>query len=91
MGTPGSQSTKTREQTQYFPKTFNIQQYFINMQPPNDFLLFPQAVPSRTPTSLYGPLPPQTFGLILGQSRMNSKITIHPEILIQIMRKKFNL
>ena len=31
----------------------------------NDFLLYPQAVPSRIPTRHFGPLPPQTFGLLL--------------------------
>ena len=31
----------------------------------NDFLLYPQAVPSRIPTGLFGPLPPQTFSLLL--------------------------
>ena len=47
----------------------------------NDFLLFPQATPSRIPTGLFGPLPPQTFGLLLGQSNLTSKgITVHPGI-----------
>ena len=32
----------------------------------NDFFLYPQAVPSRVPTGLFGPLPPQTFSLLLG-------------------------
>ena len=32
----------------------------------NDFLLCPQAVPSRIPTRLFGPLTPQTFSLLLG-------------------------
>ena len=47
----------------------------------NDFLLFPQATPFRIPTGLFGPLPPQTFGLLLGQSNLTSKgITVHPGI-----------
>ena len=33
-------------------------------------LLYPQAVPSRIPTGLFGPLPPQTFSLLLGQSSL---------------------
>ena len=32
----------------------------------NNFLLYPQAVPSRIPTGLFGSLPPQTFDLLLG-------------------------
>ena len=33
------------------------------------------------PTGLFGPLPPQTFGLLLGQSSLTSKeITIHPRV-----------
>ena len=55
----------------------------------NDFLLFPQAVTSRIPTRLYGPLPSQTFSLILGQSSLTSKeITIHPEIIDSDYNKK---
>ena len=47
----------------------------------NDFLLFPQAVPSRIPTRLYGPLLPQTFDLVLGQSSLTSKgFTVHPGV-----------
>ena len=46
------------------------------------FSLYPQAVPSRVPTGLFGPLPPQTFGLLLGQSSLTSKgITVHPGII----------
>ena len=44
----------------------------------NDFLLYPQAVPSNIPTGLFGPLPPQTFSLLLGRSSLTSKgITVH--------------
>ena len=58
----------------------------------NDFLLFPQAVPSRIPTGPYGPLPPQTFGLILGQSSLTSKeITIHPEIIDSDYKEKIQI
>ena len=31
----------------------------------NDFLLYPQAAPSKIPTGLFGPLPPQTLGHLL--------------------------
>ena len=48
----------------------------------NDFFLYPQAVPSKIPTGLFGPLPPQTFSLLLGQSSLTSKgITLHPGII----------
>ena len=31
---------------------------------------------------LFGPLPPQTFGLLLGQSSLTSKgITVHPGVI----------
>ena len=48
----------------------------------NDFFLYPQAVPSRVSTRLFGPLPPQTSGLLLGQSSLTSKgITVHPGVI----------
>ena len=48
----------------------------------SDFLLYPQSVPSRIPTGLFGPLPPQTFCLLLGRSSLTSKgITVHPGII----------
>ena len=65
----------------------------------NAFLLYPQAAPSRIPTGLFGPLPPQTFSLLLGQSSLTSKgITVHPGVIdsyykgeIQIMMSSQNL
>ena len=54
----------------------------INIPALNDFSLYPQAVPSRVPTGLFGPLPPQTFGLLLGQSTLTCKgITVHPGVI----------
>ena len=48
----------------------------------NDFFLYPQAVLTRVPTGLFRPLPPQTFGLLLGRSSLTSKgITVHPGII----------
>ena len=45
------------------------------------FSLYPQAVPPRIPTGLFGPLLPQTFGLLLGRSSLTSKgITVHPGV-----------
>ena len=54
----------------------------INIPALNDFFLYPQAVPSRVSTRLFGPLPPQTSGLLLGQSSLTSKgITVHPGVI----------
>ena len=54
----------------------------INMPALNDFFLYPQAVPTRVPTGLFRPLPPQAFGLLLGWSSLTSKeITVHPKII----------
>ena len=48
----------------------------------NDFSLYPQAVPSRVPTGLFGPLPLQTFSLLFDRSRLAFKgITVHPGII----------
>ena len=48
----------------------------------NDFFLYPQAVPSRVPTGLFGPPPPQTFSLLFGQSSLVSKgIAVYPGII----------
>ena len=63
------------------------------------FFLYPQAVPSRVPTRLFGPLRPQSFGLLLGQASLTSKgITVHPGIIdsdykreIQIMKSSLIL
>ena len=74
----------------FFLKPSTSSNAAINIPALNDFLLFPQAVPSRIPTRLYGPLPPQTFGLILGQSSLTSKeMAIHPEIIHSDYKKKF--
>ena len=59
---PRSPSTKTRGKFHLFPQTLNIRQccrLYTSLK-----LLYPQAVPSRIPTGLFGPLPPQTFGLL---------------------------
>ena len=72
-GLPRSPSTKTRDKLHLFPQALNSQQ---------DFLLFPQTIPSKIPTGFFGPLPPQTFGFSLGRSSLTSKgITVHPGII----------
>ena len=54
----------------------------FNIPALNDFFLYPQAVPSRISTRLFGPLPPQTFSLLFGQSSLASKgFTVHPGII----------
>ena len=54
----------------------------VNIPALNNFFLYPQAVPSRVPTRLFGPLPPQTFSLLFGRSSLASKgITVHPGII----------
>ena len=58
----------------------------------NDFFLYPQTVPSRVPTRLFGPLPPQTFSLLLGPSSLTSKkITVHPEIIDSDYKTKIQI
>ena len=62
------------------PSTFGSAAF--NIPALNDFFLYPQAVPSRIPTRLLGPLTPQTIGLLLGQSILTSKeIAVHPEVI----------
>ena len=65
-GPPRSPLTKTRGKFHLLPQTLNIQQCCCQYTALNDFLLYPQAVPSRIPTRLFGPLAPQTFSLLLG-------------------------
>ena len=80
MGTPRVPINKNQGQTPSFPS--NPQHPAVDIPALNDFILFPQAVPSRIPTGPYGPLPPQTFGLILGRSSLTFKgITVHPGII----------
>ena len=61
---PRSPLTKTRGKFHLFPQTLNIRQCCCRYTSPK--LLYPQAVPSRIPTGHFGPLPPQTFSLLLG-------------------------
>ena len=91
MGTPrvGPHQQKPGANAIFSLKPSTSSNAAINIPALNDFLLFPQAVPSRIPTGFYGPLPPQTFCLILGQSSLTSKeITIHPEIIDSYYKEK---
>ena len=91
MGTPrvGPHQQKPGVNAIFSLKPSTSSNAAINIPALNDFLLFPQAVPSRIPTGLYGPLPPQTFGLICGQSSLTSKeMAIHPEIIHSDYKKK---
>ena len=60
---PGANSTFSLK-----PSTFGSAA--VDIPALNDFLLYPQAVLSRIPTGLFGTLPPQTFGLLLGRSSL---------------------
>ena len=85
QGTPPpparSPSTKTRGKFYLVPQTLNIWQCCC-IPALNTFFLYPQAVPSRVPTGLFGPLPPQNFGLLLGRSNLTFKeIAVHPEVI----------
>ena len=76
-----SPTTKTRGNFYLFPQTSTSGSVAVDIPALNDFSLYPQ-VPSTVPTGLFGPLPPQTFGLLLGQSSLTSKgITVHPGII----------
>ena len=64
----------------------------INISALNDCLLFPQTIPSKIPTGLFGPLPPQTFGLLLGRSSLTSKgITVHPGVIYSDYKGKIQI
>ena len=82
-GPPRSPSTKTRGKFHLSLKPSTSGSAAVDTPALNDFLLYPQApLPSRIPTRLFGPLPPQTFGLLLGRSSLTSKgITIHPGVI----------
>ena len=78
MGSPGPLQQKSGANSIFSLKPSTSGSVAVNISALNDFLLYPQAVPFRTPTSLFGPLPPQTFGLFLDQSSLTSKgITVH--------------
>ena len=83
QGTPQVPFNKSQGQILSSLQTLNIWRYCLRYIPAlNDFFLYPQAVPSKIPTGLFGPLPPQTFSLLLGRSSLTSKeITVHSEII----------
>ena len=81
-GLPRSPSTKTRGKLHLFPQTLNILQCCPRYTSPKWFSPVPSAIPSRIPTRLFGPLPPQTFHLLLGWSSLTSKgITVHSGVI----------
>ena len=84
-GPPRSPSTKTRGKFYLFPQSLKPStsgSTAVDIPALNDFFLYPQTVPSKKTTGLFGPLSPQTFGLLLGQSSLTSKgITVHPWII----------
>ena len=91
-GLPGSPSTKTRDKLHLFPQIPNIWQCYHQYTRPKRFSSFSSSSPFRIPTGLYGPLPPQTFSLIRGQSSLTSKeITVHPEIIDSDYKEKIQI
>jgi len=79
---PGPRQQKPGANSIFSLKTSTSGNAAVNIPALNYFFLYPQAIPSKIPTGFFGPLPPQTFGLLLGQSSLTSKgITIHPGII----------
>ena len=83
LGTPQVPINKNQGQTPSFPSNpQHLASAAVDTPALNDFLLFPKVVPSRIPTRLFGPLPPQTFSLLLGWSSLTSKgIVVHPGVI----------
>ena len=63
---PGPLQQKTGANSIFFLKPSRSGRAAINITDLNDFVLYPQSVPSRIPTRLFGPLPAQNFSLLLG-------------------------
>ena len=84
---PGPLQQKPGANSIVFLKPSTSSSAAVDIPALNDFLLYPQAVPSGIPTGLFGPLPPQTFGLLLGRYSLTSKgITIHPGIIDSVYK-----
>ena len=96
LGTPlgphQQQQKKTEKNSVFSFKLSTSSSAAINIPALNDFLLFPQTVPSRISTGFFGPISPQTFSLLLGQANLISKrITIHPEITDSNYKRKIQI
>ena len=79
---PGPLQQKPGENSVFSLKPSTSSSAVVDIPALNYFLLYPQAVPSRIPTGLFGPLTPHTCGLLLGQSSLTSKgITVHPGVI----------
>ena len=79
---PGPLQQKPGANSIFSLKPSTARRAAVNIPALNAFLLYPQAVPSRILTELFGSLPPQTFGLLLGRSSWTSKgITVHPGVI----------
>ena len=72
-GPPGALQQKPGANSIFSLKPSTSSSAAIDIPALNDFLLYPRTVPSKIPTGLFGLLPPQTFGLLLGQSSLTSK------------------
>ena len=79
---PGPLQQKPERNSIFSLKSSTSSSAAVDILALNNFLLYPQAVPSRIPTGLFGSLPPQTFDLLLGSSSLISKgITVHPGVI----------
>ena len=79
---PGPLQQKPGATSIFFLKPSISSSVAIDILALSDFSLYRQAVPSRVPTGIFGPLPPHTFGLLLGQSSLTSTgITVHPGVI----------
>ena len=65
-GPPGALQQKPGANSIFSLKPSTSSSVAVDIPALNDFFLYPQAVPSRVPTRLFGPLPPQTFSLLFG-------------------------
>ena len=78
LGLPGPHQQKPETNSIFSLKPSTSSSAAIDIPALNDFLLFSPTVPSKMPTRLFRPLPPQIFGLLLDQSSLTSKkITVH--------------
>ena len=79
---PGPLQQKPGENSIFSLKPSTSGSAAVDIPALNNFFLYPQAVPSRVPTGLFGPLPPQNFGLLLGRSNLTFKeIAVHPGVI----------
>ena len=88
LGTPRVPINKTQGQTPSFPSNPQHPALLPSIYQPS--VIFFSLKP-RIPTGLFGPLPPQTFSLLLGQFNPTSKgISVHPGIIDSDYKRNSN-